>query len=59
MAEAVAMSSVALAALLGLRAMGILAPVSIEVLVGTTVVSLAVSSAVSDWKRALSRPMSK
>jgi diguanylate cyclase (GGDEF)-like protein/PAS domain S-box-containing protein len=55
--EAGAMSGVALAALLGLRAMGILAPVSVEVLVGTTLAVLAVTSAVTDWKRARRLPL--
>jgi hypothetical protein len=57
LAEAIAMSSVALAALLGLRAMGILAPVSVAVLVGTTVLCLAVTSVVTNWKRARRMPL--
>ena len=39
--ETLGMTVFALAALLGLRAMGILAPVPIDVLVGVTVVALS------------------
>ncbi len=51
------MSSVALAALLGLRAMGILAPVPVGVLVGTTVICLAATLLVTDWTRARRLPL--
>ena len=49
--ETLAMTVVALAALLGLRAIGILAPVPIRVLVGITVVALAISTTMSYWKK--------
>jgi diguanylate cyclase (GGDEF)-like protein/PAS domain S-box-containing protein len=55
--EAVAMTVLALAALLSLRAIGILAPVPIEVLVAITVLALALSSAITDWKPARRLPL--
>ncbi len=51
MAEAFAMSGLALAALLMLRAMGILAPVPVGVLVGVTIMALAISAIVTDSPR--------
>ncbi len=51
------MSSVALAALLGLRAMGILAQVPVALLVGTTAGTLVVTSALTNWKRARRLPL--
>ena len=51
------MTVVALAALLSLRAIGILAPVPIGVLVGITVLALALSSAITDWKPARRLPL--
>ncbi len=50
--ETLAMTVVALAALLGLRAMGILAPVPVVVLVGATVTALTLSTTITYWKRA-------
>ncbi len=51
------MSAIALAALLTLRAMGILAPVRVDVLVGITVVALGATSLATDWKRARRLPL--
>ncbi len=51
------MTVVALAALLGLRALGILAPVPIRVLIGLTVTALAVTWIINYWKRARSLPL--
>ncbi|MDQ1478846.1 MAG: hypothetical protein QOE62_4075, partial [Actinomycetota bacterium] len=48
--EALAMTVLALAGLLSLRAMGILAPVHIGALIGVTVGALALSSALLYWK---------
>jgi len=56
--ETLAMTVVALAALLGLRAIGILAPVPIRVLVGITVVALAISTTMSYWKKVRLLPLS-
>jgi diguanylate cyclase (GGDEF)-like protein/PAS domain S-box-containing protein len=55
--ETLAMTVVALAALLGLRALGILAPVPIDVLVGITVVALAVSTTMSYWEKTRLLPL--
>jgi diguanylate cyclase (GGDEF)-like protein/PAS domain S-box-containing protein len=55
--ETTAMTVLALAALLGLRAMGILAPVPIGVLIGVTVIALALSTTVTYWKRARRLPL--
>jgi diguanylate cyclase (GGDEF)-like protein/PAS domain S-box-containing protein len=55
--ETLAMTIVALAALLGLRALGILAPVPIDVLVGITVVALAVSTTMSYWEKTRLLPL--
>ncbi len=52
------MSGLALAALLTLRAMGILAPVPVEVLVGVTLLALALTSIVTDSKRVRRFPIS-
>src|SRR6185369_8570929 len=51
-AETVAMTVFALAALLGMRALGVIAPVNVGVLVGITVGALALSNAIVYWKRA-------
>jgi diguanylate cyclase (GGDEF)-like protein/PAS domain S-box-containing protein len=56
--ETLAMTIVALAALLGLRAIGILAPVPIVVLVGITVLALTLSTTITYWKRARRLPLS-
>ena len=55
--ESIAMTVVALAGLLGLRAIGILAPVPVPVLVGITVVALTFSTTVMYWKRARLLPL--
>jgi diguanylate cyclase (GGDEF)-like protein/PAS domain S-box-containing protein len=53
--ETLAMTVVALAALLGLRAIGILAPVPVAVLVGVTVLALALTTTITytKWARRL------
>jgi diguanylate cyclase (GGDEF)-like protein/PAS domain S-box-containing protein len=55
--EALAMTVLALAGLLGLRAMGILAPVHVGALIGITVGALALSSALLYWKRMRQLPL--
>jgi diguanylate cyclase (GGDEF)-like protein/PAS domain S-box-containing protein len=55
--ETTAMTVLALAALLGLRAMGILAPVPIGVLISVTVIALTLSTAITYWKRARFLPL--
>ena len=55
--ETTAMTVLALAALLGLRAMGILAPVPIGVLIGVTVIALTLSTTITYWKRARRLPL--
>jgi diguanylate cyclase (GGDEF)-like protein/PAS domain S-box-containing protein len=55
--ETTAMTVLALAALLGLRAMGILAPVPIGALIGVTVSALTLSTTITYWKRARRLPL--
>jgi diguanylate cyclase (GGDEF)-like protein/PAS domain S-box-containing protein len=55
--ETLVMTVLALAALLGLRALGILAPVHIGALVGITVGALALSTTLLYWKRIRRLPL--
>jgi len=52
------MTAFALAALLGLRAAGVIAPVDVSVLVGLTIGALALTYVVVYWKRARVLPLS-
>ncbi len=52
------MTVIALVALLGLRALGIIAPVNVGVLVGFTVGGLVVSNLALNWRRARVLPLS-
>ncbi|HEV7526252.1 MAG TPA: EAL domain-containing protein [Acidimicrobiia bacterium] len=55
--ESLAMTVLALAGLIGLRALGILAPVNIAVLVGGTIGALTLTTTVQNWKRARILPL--